>query len=70
MAENVGQYMRKGGAILIEGRLKLDTWDDKQTSQKKTKLGVIAEQVQFLNSKKETDSQPAINTTAEFPDHS
>jgi len=47
-AENVGQYMRKGSPILIEGRLRLDTWDDKQTGQKKSKLGVVAETVQFL----------------------
>ena len=50
-AENVGQYMRKGRPILIEGRLKLDQWDDKQTGQKKTKLGVVAETVQFLGAK-------------------
>ncbi|HXI71998.1 MAG TPA: single-stranded DNA-binding protein [Verrucomicrobiae bacterium] len=49
-AENVGQYMRKGRPILIEGRLRLDQWDDKQTGQKKSKLGVVAETVQFLGS--------------------
>lgn len=49
-AENVGQYMRKGSPILIEGRLRLDTWDDKQTGQKRSKLGVVAETVQFLSS--------------------
>ncbi len=49
-AENVGQYMRKGRPILIEGRLRLDQWDDKQTGQKKSKLGVVAEVVQFLGS--------------------
>ena len=49
-AENVGQYMRKGSPILIEGRLKLDQWDDKQTGQKKSRLGVVAETVQFLGS--------------------
>lgn len=47
-AENVGQYMRKGSPILIDGRLRLDQWDDKQTGQKRTKLGVVAETVQFL----------------------
>ena len=47
-AENVGQYMRKGSPILIEGRLRLDQWDDKQTGQKRSKLGVVAETVQFL----------------------
>src|ERR1039457_1236667 len=49
-AENVGQYMRKGRPIMIEGRLKLDQWDDKQTGAKRSKLGVIAETVQFLGS--------------------
>jgi single-strand DNA-binding protein len=49
-AENVGQYMRKGRPMLVEGRLKLDQWDDKQTGQKKSRLGVVAETVQFLGS--------------------
>jgi single-strand DNA-binding protein len=58
-AENVGQYIRKGGSILIEGRLKLDQWDDKQTGQKRQKLGVVAESVQFLGNKAGTTSTPA-----------
>jgi len=49
-AENVGQYMKKGRPILIEGRLRLDQWDDKQTGQKRSKLGVVGEVVQFLGS--------------------
>jgi single-strand DNA-binding protein len=49
-AENVGQYLRKGSPVLVEGRLKLDTWEDKQTNQKRSKLGVVAEIVQFLSS--------------------
>src|SRR6266511_3722920 len=49
-AENVGQYMRKGSPILIEGRLRLDQWDDKQTGQKRSRLGVVGENVQFLGS--------------------
>jgi single-strand DNA-binding protein len=49
-AENVGQYMRKGRPILVEGRLKLDQWDDKQTGQKRSRLGIVAETVQFLGS--------------------
>src|ERR1700759_4512239 len=48
--ENVSQYMRKGRPILVEGRLKLDQWDDKQTGQKRSRLGVVAETVQFLGS--------------------
>ncbi len=49
-AETIGQYMKKGSAILIEGRLKLDTWDDKQTQQKRSKLKVVIETSQFLGS--------------------
>src|ERR1700676_753146 len=49
-AENIGQYFKKGRPILVEGRLKLDQWDDKQTGQKRSKLGVILETFQFLDS--------------------
>src|SRR5262245_22679843 len=49
-AENVAQYMKKGRPILIEGRLKLDQWDDKQTGQKRSRLAVVGEVVQFLGS--------------------
>jgi len=57
-AENVGQYMRKGRSMMVEGRLKLDQWDDKATGQKKSRLGVVAEQVQFLG-QGNGDSAPA-----------
>ena len=49
-AELIGQYFRKGSPILVEGRLKLDQWDDKQTGQKRSKLGVILESLSFLDS--------------------
>src|SRR5271168_3203868 len=58
-AENVSQYMRKGRPILVEGRLKLDQWDDKQTGQKRSRLGVVAETVQFLGSPGEGGGGPA-----------
>jgi len=50
-AENIGQYFKKGRPILIEGRLKYDQWDDKQSGQKRSKLGVVLESFQFLDSK-------------------
>ncbi|HSA02373.1 MAG TPA: single-stranded DNA-binding protein, partial [Candidatus Paceibacterota bacterium] len=31
-AETIGQYLKKGSPVLVEGRLRLDTWDDKQTN--------------------------------------
>src|SRR6202030_404574 len=37
-AETIGQYMTKGKPILIEGRLKLDSWDDKESGQKRSKM--------------------------------
>lgn len=49
-AENVCKYMKKGRTLFVGGRLKFDTWDDKTTGQKRTKLSVVAEQVQFLDS--------------------
>src|SRR3954470_12501687 len=58
-AENVGQYMRKGRPLLVEGRLRLDQWDDKQTGQKRSKLGVVAETVQFLGSPAGEGGAPA-----------
>ena len=42
-AEVIAQYMRKGRPLLVEGRLKLDTWEDKNTHQKQSKLKVVLE---------------------------
>ena len=49
-AETIGQYLKKGRPILIEGRLRLDQWEDKQTQQKRSRLGVVMESFQFLDS--------------------
>jgi single-strand DNA-binding protein len=51
-AEVVAQYMKKGRPILIEGRLKLDTWEDKNTHQKQSKLRVVLESFSFLDSQR------------------
>ena len=51
-AETIGQYMSKGRPIFIEGRLKLDQWDDKETGQKRSKLKVVCENFQFLGAPK------------------
>ena len=54
-AETIGKYLKKGRPILMEGRLRLDTWEDKQTNQKKSKLGVVLETFQFIDSKPDYD---------------
>jgi len=57
-AETLAKYIKKGRSILIEGRLKLDQWDDKQTGQKKSRLGVLLESFSFLDSKQGEAQQP------------
>ena len=47
-AETCNDYLRKGSPVLIEGRLKLDQWEDKQTGQQRSRLRVRADSVQFL----------------------
>ena len=47
-AELAGQYLSKGRSVFIEGRLQLDQWDDKQTGQKRSRLRVVGENMQFI----------------------
>ena len=47
-AETASQYLAKGRGVFIEGRLKFDQWDDKQTGQKRSKLKVVAVRWQFV----------------------
>jgi len=58
-AEVIAQYFKKGRPILIEGRLKYETWDDKQTNQKRHKLGVVLESFQFLDSGRTDTGAPS-----------
>jgi len=50
-AEVIAQYMRKGRPFLVDGRLKQDTWEDKNTHQKQSKLKVVLEGFSFIDSK-------------------
>ncbi len=69
LAENVSKYMKKGGLIFVGGRLKFDSWDDKDTGKKRQKLSVVAENIQFLDSKKPSggDSQAAPAPEGNYP---
>jgi single-strand DNA-binding protein len=62
-AEIAGEYLSKGSPTLIEGRLKLDTWDDKQTGQKRSKLKVTGDRLQLLGSRAEGGARPASRPT-------
>jgi len=50
-AEIVEKYIKKGSLVFVGGRLKLDTWEDRQTGQKRSKLQIVVENVQFLDSR-------------------
>ncbi len=50
-AEIAGQYLAKGRPVFIEGRLQQDTWEDKQTGQKRSKIRIVAENMQLLGSR-------------------
>lgn len=49
-AEVAGEYLSKGRPVLIEGRLQLDQWEDRDSGQKRSKLRVVAEDMKMLGS--------------------
>jgi single-strand DNA-binding protein len=51
-AERCCQFLRKGSAIHVEGSLRTDTWDDKNTGEKRSKVRVHADRVQFLDGRR------------------
>ena len=48
-AETCNRFIKKGSQIFVEGRLKLDSWQDKETGKNRSKLNVVAERIQFLS---------------------
>jgi len=52
--EAIEKYMRKGSKILIDGKLNFEQWDDKTTGQKRSKVLIIGNEFEFMDSK---DSQ-------------
>lgn len=63
-AEIIGEYCKKGRPVYIGGRLELDTWDDKTTGAKRSKLKIVADNVQFLSSGEKREGAPASNAPA------
>jgi single-strand DNA-binding protein len=58
-AEVIAQYMKKGRSLLVEGRLKQDTWEDKNTHQKQSKLKVVLEGFTFIDSNRGPEGSEA-----------
>ena len=60
LAEIVGEYVKKGNKVYIEGRLQTSSWDDKETGQKKYKTEIIANDLVLLGGRGEAgDSESA-----------
>ena len=81
-AENFAKHHRKGDKALIEGKLKMDTWNDKKTGEKREKLKVEGKEWHFCNNKPAgdrpaaaapaprqfNDRSPTAPTSSEWPD--
>jgi single-strand DNA-binding protein len=61
-AEALAQYCRKGSPLYVEARLKTDSWEDKTTGQKRSKMILVVEDFQFLGGKR--DGAPAQSASA------
>jgi len=59
LAEICAEFLKKGRAVLVSGRLVQDRWEDESTSQKRSKLRVVAETVQFLGGGSKDDAVPS-----------
>lgn len=57
-AELMGQYLKKGSPVYVEGRLRLDQWEEKDTGQKRSRLKVVVDTVQFLATRERGEGQP------------
>jgi len=58
LAENCYRFLRKGRAVLVEGRLEQDTWEDRETGQRRSRLRVVAQNVTFLYRPGESAEKP------------
>lgn len=63
-AEILAQYASKGSPLLVEGKLRFEQWDDKQSGQKRSKLKVVVETFQFLGGGERQTAKPVSSPTA------
>jgi single-strand DNA-binding protein len=67
MADTLQQYARKGGGLHIEGRLSLDTWQDKATGQNRYRLKVLGERFQFVGGRPQEREESPPDSRADPP---
>jgi single-strand DNA-binding protein len=56
-AETINKYCQKGKPLLVEGRLRYESWEDKQSGQKRSKHKVVIDGFQFLGSRSDADDE-------------
>lgn len=66
-AELVCEYVKKGDQLYVKGRLALDQWDDKTTGQKRSKMKVVGDEMQFMGAKKSASVAPPRNEPPSAP---
>ena len=59
LAEIAGEYAKKGRPIYVEGRLRMDTWEDKTSGQKRSRMKVVGENLQLLGGRPEGGGRPS-----------
>ena len=74
-AEIAAEYVKKGDPLFVQGRLHMDTWTDKQTGEKRSRLKVVGEGIQLLTKPQKADngtpakgSRPAPSQGPPLPD--
>ena len=67
LAETCAEYLRKGRAVLVSGRLVQDNWQDKETGKQRSKLKVVAQQVTFVGGGSKDEESPEETLLEETP---
>jgi len=57
-AEVAAEYLSKGSPVFLEGKLKLDTWEDKESGAKRSKLKIVADRLQLIGGSKSDAPSP------------
>jgi single-strand DNA-binding protein len=64
LAEIVGDYVKKGSKVYIEGRLQTSSWEDKQSGEKKYRTEIVAQDLVLLSGRGEGDSEGRASRSA------
>ena len=66
-AESVSRFLNKGSKIAVEGKLRWSQWDDKDTGAKRSKVEIVADDIEFMSSRGEGGGSGSYNAPAAAP---